>query len=123
MTFERLVREFWETYRKEISFNYWNTYDIVASLFKGIKDNMSSGNFEDIRIKYLGLFKINRGRILYYSINNIKRYEKGLIDKKAFKDYMVPIYHFLKREKDNYNDFYKEKCLYIIKYCEDAKII
>lgn len=121
MTFDNLIKEFWESNRQELEYNYHTIYDIIMSLFKGLRDAMSDDNYNDVRIKYLGLFKANTGKLLIHILFTIARFDKGLINERDFLDSTLGPLKYLLRHRSKYMTIYKERYIYIIKYYKKFK--
>lgn len=81
-----LVEEFYnknkETY-PEISLEEFKL--ICSSPFLLIKEVMNRGLLKDVRIKYLGLFKVVPSRVKYSLINLEKNYEEKKISKERYE--------------------------------------
>ncbi len=116
MIFKALVKEFWEENRKDVSYNFSITFDIIASLFKGIKDEIASGEFNDIRITYLGSFVFNKYINIRVIHSNINRYKKGLLDSKTFEDYTLNGLRHMLRNRNVYMGLYRDMYLEIIQF-------
>ena len=52
---------------------------VCNSIFKMIKDKIDTGNLKNIRLKYFGVFEVNKPMVKYSKKKLIDNYNKGYI--------------------------------------------
>ena len=105
ITFDRLIKEFREEYLKEVGYNENTIADIVTSLFKGIKDNMSNPTLPEIRITHMGTFSVLPGRVAYSLKKTIINYKTGKINAKEFEEMIGILLDYVDRNIEKFTKF------------------
>ena len=57
---------------------------ICNSIFKMLKDKIDSGDLKNIRLKYFGVFEVNKPMVKYAKKKLIENYNKGYITESYF---------------------------------------
>lgn len=84
---EELYNEFYETLPEELQGIPFEEVKLAASTqYKFLKNEMENGNFEPVRLKYLGVFQVMPNRAKFMLANLKEKFEKHEIrPEKYFK--------------------------------------
>lgn len=95
-----LMEEFYQKIKgdyPELSFDKVRT--ICSAPWKFLKDKISSGTLEDIRLKYFGTFRVFPGRVKECQKKNKERLEKGTLSEKNYNYYETIYNNYLERNE------------------------
>ena len=106
ITFEEVVKEFYETYKESDlkGYTYIEILNLVKSPFKYLKKSIMDGLLLDFRFKYLGVFRVRefqvRKKIEIYKKIYQNEFDKGE-DAKVYKlDRFKEIYETMEKYID-----------------------
>ena len=115
--FDNLVKEFREEYLEEVGYNYSTTHIILSSLFKGIRDAIHKGDLPEIRIKYLGIFKVAWCKVNHFLGKSLKDFESNTIIEEEFLEKTEKLIEFIEKTPDTLkNPTMKQKYLKVKDY-------
>ena len=79
------VKEYWEEVKDQYDIDYTEFKEVCRSPFRFIKESMSSGLLKNIRIKYLGLFKVSSRRVKYSLKSLQENFDRDAISQKHYE--------------------------------------
>ncbi len=91
-----------ELFKKVVKLNIGQFEHIISTPFRMLREVIKEGTFENVRIRYLGIFVVKEARIRTLANKIIKRYKNGEVDKKLFRYYIDRIIKYSARFPDKF---------------------
>lgn len=95
---DKLMKEYYEREKDNypnITFKQFK--EICYAPWKYVRQEMASGDLPEIRLKYIGVFRVHIGRAKFMRDHNVKKYNEGSIPEDKYKGYQSMLNKFLKR--------------------------
>lgn len=122
-TSDEIIREFYKFYKERNSdsrFNKGDMHDIITSLFRGIRDSMSSRDLPVIRLKNFGVLSIYNGRVVALLEMNVKRHKKGNISDSELIGYYEDLKYYIDNNIERFTK-YKDRIEKVDEYVRSIK--
>lgn len=122
-TSDEIIREFYKFYKERNSdsrFNKGDMHDIITSLFRGIRDSMSSRDLPVIRLKNFGVLSIYNGRVVALLEMNVKRHKKGNISDSELIGYYEDLKYYIDNNIERFTK-YKDRIEKVDEYVRGIK--
>lgn len=97
---EKLIEEFYKRHKNQFfsDLSFEQVKEICLHQWNFVKQEIESGELPSIRLKYIGIFKVHKGRAKNMYDKLDERYDKGSINKKQYDKFKTMLTKFLKDE-------------------------
>jgi len=103
---ETLIKQYFNYLKPDMDYKEFS--EVCRTPFLHLRRQMAADYLPEIRLMYLGVFRVHPGMIVSMLQFNQKRYEKNLIDQKQYEQYMNKLIGYINRNPELFKK-HKEK--------------